>query len=325
MKTSRYVVMGIAAVAAILLFFLVHGLLSGKATTQATASQTAPAPPPVATARILVATREIKAGSRLAEEDLAWQDWPVASLNPAYIVEGGAQATASTPAPGSAAGSGTVAGTLAAGTEDKVAKGAVAVKAANGIAQAVTDKISPSPTKEAYVGGVARDTILANEPIIEAKVVRADAGGFMAVMLAPGMRALAVPVSVDNTAGGFILPGDRVDILVTHATPRPTGGGNIESVQPVLRNIRVLAIDQQIQAEKDKQSVIGATATIEVSPQDGAVVTLAKASGTLSLMLRSYADASGPSGAVNAGPAGDSDQTVRVFRNGQTAEVMVSR
>jgi len=148
----------------------------------------------------------------------------------------------------------------------------------------------------------------------------------MAVMLQPGMRALAVPVSVDNTAGGFILPGDHVDILVTHQTQRSGGGsGTIDSVQPVLRNIRVLAIDQAVSTDKDKQSVIGATATLEVSPEDGQAVTLAKASGTLSLMLRSYADASGPSGVVNASPTGASDSTVRVFRNGQASEVMVSR
>ena len=74
-------------------------------------------------------------------------------------------------------------------------------------------------------------------------------------------------------------------------------------------------------------SVIGATATLEVSPGDGQVVTLAKASGTLSLMLRSYADAQGPSGAVTGTPTGnqDADQPVRVYRNGQATEVMVSR
>jgi pilus assembly protein CpaB len=130
---------------------------------------------------------------------------------------------------------------------------------------------------------------------------------------------------VDNTAGGFILPGDRVDILVTHQTPQASGGGTVDSVQPVLRNIRVLAIDQQVNVEEGKQSVIGATATLEVSPHDGQVVTLAKASGTLSLMLRSYADAAGPSGAVAAAPTGAGAQSVRVFRPDQTTEVMVSR
>ena len=93
----------------------------------------------------------------------------------------------------------------------------------------------------------------------------------------------------------------------------------------MLRNIRVLAIDQQVSVEEGKQSVIGATATLEVSPTDGQVVTLAKASGPLSLMLRSYADAAGPSGAVAAAPTGAGDKSVRVFRPDQTTEVMVSR
>ena len=312
MKTSRYVVMGVAALAAILLAFLVRGMISGHGGNDAKASVEAAAPV-VPTARVLIATREIKAGTRLGEDDLGWQDWPVSSLNPAYITDG-----ATPPAGGAAAG--------AEGSAATPAVPAAVTKPANGIAQAVTDKIMPSASKEAYVGGVAREDILANEPIIDAKIVRADEGGFMAVMLQPGMRALAVPVSVDNTAGGFILPGDHVDILVTHQMQRTGGaGGTVDSVQPVLRNIRVLAIDQAVTTDKDKQSVIGATATLEVSPEDGQAVTLAKASGTLSLMLRSYADASGPSGVVNASPTGAGDSSVRVFRNGQASEVMVSR
>ncbi|ESQ90725.1 Flp pilus assembly protein CpaB [Asticcacaulis sp. AC460] len=305
--------MGVAAIAAILLAFLVRGMLAGNGAQEAKA--TVEKAPAVQTARVLIAARELKAGTRISEADLTWQEWPVNSLNAAYIVDGGMPAGAP--------------GTEAAKPAEKAeggAKGEVEEKVADA-AQAVADKIAPSPTKEAYVGGVAREDILANEPIIDAKIVRADEGGFMAVMLQPGMRALAVPVSVDNTAGGFILPGDRVDILVTHQLPSSTGRGTIDSVQPVLRNIRVLAIDQAVSTDKDKQSVIGATATLEVSPGDGQVVTLAKASGTLSLMLRSYADAQGPSGAVTAAPTGgaEEDQPVRVYRNGQATEVMVSR
>jgi pilus assembly protein CpaB len=311
MKTSRYAVFGLAAVAALILAFLVRGMIAGKGSHEAAAS--VQAPPPQPTTRVLVASRDLAAGTRLTEADLTWQDWPVNTLNPSYIVEGGAAPAATTAAP-------------VAGAEDAAVKGEakVVTKKPNEIVQAVTDKVAPSPTKEAYVGGVVRENILANEPIIDAKIVRADEGGFMAVMLNPGMRALAVPVSVDNTAGGFILPGDRVDILVTHQRPASNGGAPVDSVQPVLRNIRVLAIDQQVAAEEGKQSVIGATATLEVAPSDGQIITLAKASGTLSLMLRSYADAGGPSGAVAVAPTG-SDQSVRVFRPGQTSEVMVSR
>ncbi|WP_443749163.1 Flp pilus assembly protein CpaB [Asticcacaulis solisilvae] len=306
MKTSRYVVLGIAAIAGILLFFLVRGLISGKATTSATATVTAAAPP-VAMAHVLVAARPIKAGTHLSEDDLSWQDWPASTVNAAYITDKSGPA----PAPGAAA----------SGSEEAAAK---IVKTGQTVAGNVQRMIGPG-AKAAYIGGVAREDLQAGEPILDAKIVRADAGGFMAVMLNPGMRAIAVPVSVDNTAGGFILPGDHVDILVTHQIPRAGGGGNIDSVQPVLRNIRVLAIDQQVKSENDKPNMIGATATLEVTATDGQALVLAKASGTLSLLLRSYADLQGPSGVVSATPAGDIQSSVRVFRNGQTSEVLVSR
>lgn len=309
MKTSRYVVLGIAAIAGILLFFLVRGMIGGKATTEATATPAAPAPAAVASAHVLVANRNIKAGEHIAEGDLRWQDWPATMVTPAYITD---QPVAPAPEPASVS-------TPANGSEDAASK---AQQAGNDIAAAAKRTLGPN-AKTALVGSVAREDILANEPIIEAKVVRADQGGFMAVMLAPGMRAVAVPVSVDNTAGGFILPGDRVDILVTHQTPRAGGSGTVDSVQPVLRNIRVLAIDQQVNTE-EKQNLIGATATLEVAPVDGQALVLAKASGTLSLMLRSYADASGPSGIVTALPTGG-DGSVRIFRNGQSSDVLVTR
>jgi pilus assembly protein CpaB len=309
MKTSRYVVIGIAALAAILLAFMVRTLLAPKPAPAPVAVQTAPAPQQ--TVRVLVVTRNIKAGEHLNESDLNWVDWPANLVNPAYIVDGApANQTGATKAP--------------AGSEDAATKAQAQVQKTSAKVGQVANDLLGASAKTTYVGGVAREDMLANEPVIATKIVRADEGGFMAVMLNPGMRALAVPVSVDNTAGGFILPGDRVDILVTHQTPLP-GGGNMENVQPVLRNIRVLAIDQQVAMEKDKQSVIGATATLEVSPTDGQALTLAKASGTLSLMLRSYADAQGPSGLASNAPVSGGNDSVRVFRNGQSSDVLVSR
>lgn len=302
MKTSRYVVLGIAGLAGILLFFLVHSLMSGKATRPTQAAVTAP--PPVQTVKVLIAAHDIKAGSRLGDTDLQWQDWPVNTLNPAYIVDGARP------------------GTAAAGTEE-AAKKAGGVQAVAAAASDAARHVLTPGAKETYIGGVARQDILANTPITDTEVVRSDEGGFMAVMLQPGMRAMAVQVSVENTAGGFILPGDRVDIMATHQSPK-TGGGTNDSVETVLRNIRVLAIDQQVQTQKDKPSVIGATATLEVTPADGQALTLAKASGNLSLMLRSYADTDGPSGVVSRAPTGGQD-VVHVFRPGQVTDVTVSR
>ena len=305
MKTSRYVVMGIAGLAGILLFFLVHGLMSGKATRPATAAVVAP--PPVQTARVLTAAHDIKAGSRLADADLQWQDWPVNLVNNAFVIDG--------PHPG----------TAAAGTEEAARKAGGIQAATQAASDAARHALTPG-AKEAYIGGVARQDILANTPITDSEVVRSDEGGFMAVMLEPGMRAMAVQVSVENTAGGFILPGDRVDIMATHQTPKQSGGGTNDSVETVLRNIRVLAIDQTVQAQKDKQSVIGATATLEVSPADGQALALAKASGSLSLMLRSYADDGGPAGVVAAAQPNNVQEVVHVFRPGQApTDVTVSR
>jgi pilus assembly protein CpaB len=301
MKTSRYVVLGIAGLAGLLLFFLVHTMMSGKPTRQATAAVAAP---PVQTVRVLIAAHDIKAGTRLGDADLQWQDWPINTLNPAYIVDG--------PRPG----------TAAAGTEE-AARQAGGVQAATQAASDAARHVLTPGAKEVYIGGVTRQDILANTPITDAQVVRSDEGGFMAVMLAPGMRAMAVQVSVENTAGGFILPGDHVDIMATHQTPK-TGGGTNDSVQTVLRNIRVLAIDQQVQTNKDKPAVIGATATLEVSPADGEALTLAKASGNLSLMLRSYADVNGPAGVV-ASTATAGQGVVHVFRPGQVTDVTVAQ
>jgi pilus assembly protein CpaB len=310
MKASRYVVVGIAAIAAILLAFLVRGLVGGKPSNPAKATSVAVAPP-VQTVKILVAAHALKAGTRITDSDLTWQDWPQNLLNPAYIVD-----TNSAPQ------------TPINATEGGVdAAHQVATKAASTAQQVVNTVVSGSP-KTQFIGGVVRENILANEPIIETKIVRADKGGFLAVMLEPGQRAMAVPISVESTAGGFILPGDHVDIIATVSVPR-SGGGNSNYITPILSNIKVLAIDQQVQSEENKQSVIGATATLAVTPKEAEVLAMAKASGSLSLTLRSYADVSGASGITAYEPRGSNNasenQSVQVYRNGQSTQVAVTR
>lgn len=303
--------MGIAAIAAILLAFLVRGLVGGKASAPAKAAPVAVAAPAQPTVKILVATHELKAGTRITDSDLTWQDWPQNLLNPAYIVDTNA-----------------VVQPTVNGTEDKVVAAKQAATQAAGAAQQVVNTIVGGGAKAQFIGGVVRENILANEPIIETKIVRADKGGFLAVMLEPGQRAMAVPVSVESTAGGFILPGDHVDIIATVSVPR-NGGGNNNYVTPVLSNIKVLAIDQQVQTEEGKQSVIGATATLAVTPREAEVLAMAKASGSLSLTLRSYADVSGASGITAYEPRGSGTssegQSVQVYRNGQSSQVAVTR
>lgn len=314
MKTSRIIVFSVAALAAIVLAFLVRGMMAPKATTKAEASPI-PVQQAVPTVKVLVATRDLKPGSRLLDTDLTWQDWPQNLLNPNYIVE--------TP-PSQAQNQ---ASAQAAPTEKK--KEADVNQAVEKVGQIVADA-STGGSKAVYIGGVVREAILANEPIIDSKIVRSDKGGFLAVMLEPGQRAIAVPVNVESTAGGFILPGDHVDIIVTVTKPKE-GGGNDVLVSPLLANIKVLAIDQQVMAEKDKQTYIGATATLAVLPKEAEILAHAKVAGALSLTLRSYADVGGASTIENRtfskkifAPE-ETKQTIKVYRNGQLSEVPVSQ
>ena len=191
--------------------------------------------------------------------------------------------------------------------------------------RAATD-LATGGAKADYVGSVVREPILAGEPIVLRKIVRAGDSGYMAAYLEPGMRAMAIKVSVETAAGGFILPGDRVDVVLTRETTLAnlgaTEGDRAKfSSATVMQNIKVLAVDQSTRAGDDAQTVIGATATLEVGPRDAEALALAKSEGELSLILRSYADTGGPSGRVSAGPRQSS--AVRVYRGGAPEVVVV--
>jgi pilus assembly protein CpaB len=137
------------------------------------------------------------------------------------------------------------------------------------------------------VGGTVRQAMLAGEPLTSQKVVHADGAGFMSAILSPGMRAVSVAITVETGAGGFILPNDRVDVLLTS---RGRGGASQQDSRTILTNIRVLAIDQTYREEGGKQVVIGKTATVELSPPQAETLAQAAASGVVSLALRSLAD-----------------------------------
>jgi len=131
-------------------------------------------------------------------------------------------------------------------------------------------------------------------------------------VLQPGMRALAIGVSVESGAGGFILPGDRVDIIQSQSDD------GVETTRTVMTNIRVLAIDQAAAAPADAKAVVGAVATLELTPSDAEFIALAEQQGELILALRSYADVAGPSGrAVTSRQVRRTSTAVRVWRNGQ--------
>lgn len=140
-------------------------------------------------------------------------------------------------------------------------------------------------------GMLARTPILAGEPIRMAKLVRSDRG-FLSAVLPVGMRAVAVRVNAASTAGGFILPEDRVDILVVRQKD-----ANDAVAETILTDIRVLAIDQSVQSSGgDSQPSIVAqnTATLELTPEQTELVTQAQQVGTISLALRPLADSNSP-------------------------------
>ncbi|MBC9882436.1 Flp pilus assembly protein CpaB [Bradyrhizobium sp. INPA01-394B] len=181
-------------------------------------------------------------------------------------------------------------------------------------------------------GSIARVPLMQGEPIREQKLVKADGSGFMAAILPTGMRAVSTEISAETAAGGFILPNDRVDIVLTRRlknpdganTNGPTGGNDLILSEVILTNIRVLAIDQAPKEKDGQNAVLGKTVTLELRPDQVAALSAARQGGTLTLALRSIADA-------NAADSSPEDQALRrpggvsVIRYGVQARQLTSQ
>jgi pilus assembly protein CpaB len=142
-------------------------------------------------------------------------------------------------------------------------------------------------------GSIARAPFIAGEPIREQKLVKADGSGFMAAILPTGMRAVSTEISPETASGGFILPNDRVDVVLTRHQKNPDRADSNDIVvsQIILSNIRVLAIDQAPKEKDGQNSLVGRTVTLELKPEQTATLAAARQAGSLSLALRSIADA----------------------------------
>jgi pilus assembly protein CpaB len=147
-----------------------------------------------------------------------------------------------------------------------------------------------APTQ--IVGSIARAPFIAGEPIREVKLVKANGSGFMAAILPTGMRAISTEISPETGAGGFILPNDRVDVILSKHEKNPdrTGSSDIINSEIILSNVRVLAIDQTPKEKDGQNAVVGRTVTLELKPEQAETLARARQSGTLSLALRSIAD-----------------------------------
>ncbi|OYW42575.1 MAG: Flp pilus assembly protein CpaB [Rhodobacterales bacterium 12-64-8] len=186
------------------------------------------------------------------------------------------------------------------------------------------------------VGAVARVELVKGEPVTISKLVHPGTAGFMSVMLTPGMRAVSFEIEPETAAGGFIVPNDRVDVIVTREVD--TGGAKSASAMQgvrsdlILANVRVLAIDNIYGAPPAAEGeaaprtgqaevIMGSRATLELSDRDATLLNTAKKAGDLALVLRSVADLAQPQGATGTGRAyrdgvSQDAEGVRVYRYG---------
>ena len=166
---------------------------------------------------------------------------------------------------------------------------------------------------EQLSGSIARASMVAGEPIREAKLIKADGSGFMAAILPSGMRAVSTEISPETGAGGFILPNDHVDVILSRRdreAEKSIGHDSFVS-ETILNNIRVLAIDQAVEEKNGQKVVVGKTATLELGPRQAETLALARQLGTLSLALRSLADGGKPVTEEKAVRRGAGINTVR--------------
>jgi pilus assembly protein CpaB len=185
---------------------------------------------------------------------------------------------------------------------------------------------SSDPTAlEKMQGAIARSGFYAGEPIREAKLVRSDRG-YMSAILPSGQRAVATTISTATSAGGFILPNDNVDVIMTRRAKTDEGEGFL--TETILENIRVLAIDQTIEEKDGESVVVGETATLQLTPKQAEILTVAQQmADRLALSLRSVSDSKAQAtrdadhllgGARGAG-------LVRVIKYGNTKDVSVQQ
>ncbi len=240
MKVTRLLVLAVA---------LGAGIVAAMLAVQMSNREPAPAPvvaapaeaPRLDTIDVLVASKDISLGYRIAAGDLVWQSFPKTGVAEVYV---------------------------------------------NRIAQPAADS--------ELVGMVARSPFLTGEPVRAQRLIKADRG-FMSVILSPGMRATAVEVKAVSTAGGFILPNDHVDVILTRAAPKGgSGGGDPYVSETVLTNVRVLAVDQQITDGKGEAAMLAKdTVTLELTPRQAEVMAQSTQLGVISLALRSLRDRDG--------------------------------
>jgi len=267
----------------------------------------AAAAPPRPMVRVMVAVHDLKIGDRVRPEDVTWEPWPAVAASRSFISGGPVKAS---------------------------------------LVDKAEAALGTDPLVQNIVGDLVLEPIGAKEPLTLRKLVKGGQGSFMAVKLPAGMRAMATSVNVESGAGGFILPGDHVDVIEDIKVNGPGGNPPGQPQQPILsktilKNITVLAIDQIAEAKRGAATQVGASATLMVPEADIDILAKAREEGTLQLALLSHADMEGPQGAAAAAAEPQANRrtitsspvrysalrseeiSVRVYRGGKVSEVKV--
>lgn len=164
-------------------------------------------------------------------------------------------------------------------------------------------RTGPQAENQHISGTVTRANILKGMPVTDAMLIKTEQSGYLAAMLQDGMRAIAIPVSMDRAVAGFIRPGNHVDILFAMA------GSGQPQIRVLLSDVRVLAIDQTAEVKPDTPQAVKNlhNVTLEVTPEEAEKLTRAHMTGNLTLTLRPLPrnDSTGPIRIIRGGPAPD--------------------
>jgi pilus assembly protein CpaB len=261
---------------------------------------------PKGVAQVLVASRTINPGEILSTKDVTWAEWPKSLVEDRMIDESEFVVPSATVPP-------TQVGIVVRTEEPATAKKTEGDDAEQ-------ESATSGPADSAIVGAVARRRILANEPISPDQLIQRGDRSVGSAVVSPGMRAVSIKIKPDTASGGFIVPGDYVDVMLSiewkttvvdengrkmpEGTPLmlPDGDQMVEvTTETVLRNVRVLAIDQSLgHSAEDGPADLGKTATLEVSISDTEKLLTAAKLGSIALVLRSLVAESSPQDDVDA-------------------------
>src|SRR5690606_18258836 len=158
---------------------------------------------------------------------------------------------------------------------------------------------------EQIAGSLVRGgTFFAGEPIQESRLVKADSAGYLSAILPAGMRAVATEISAETSAGGFVVPGDYVDVILARRDREAEKRNGIESYtsETIISKVRVLAVDQTVEDKNGQKVVIGKTVTLELTPRQAEALAAGKQAGHLSRGRRSGVESGEKAGDVDDEP-----------------------